>query len=81
MMATAALIQPIIFKISAASQFCDIITAFNVMAFYYNMTIILCRWLICFMAFKLCRCLFSESYAFKVAGNNERAARALASSY
>ena len=71
MMAMAAWIEPVVFRISAASQFCDILTAFNVMAFCYNLTIIHSRWMTCFMAFKRCRCMYSESYAFQMAGNME----------
>ena len=64
--ALATWFRPMMFRLSEQSEFCDIISAFNVFAFIYNVTIILNRWMTCFIAFKRCRCFFDLRYAIQV---------------
>ena len=62
-MALAAWMRPIMFQVSQLTDHCNIVMAFHIFAFVYNLTIILNRWLTCFMSFKKCRCLFDLAYA------------------
>ena len=71
-MALGSWINPIVLLSGRSTRYCDIIFTYNLVAFVYNVTIILNRWLTFFMAFKRCRTLYSTSYALKVVGKNSR---------
>ena len=71
-MALAAWMRPIMFQISQLTYHCNIILAYDIFAFVYNLTIILNRWLTCFMSFKRCRCLFDLAYAVELKRKSTR---------
>ena len=65
-MATAAWMRPLTLEISSIWNHCHLVAIYNVLAYYYNVTIILNRWLTCFMAYKRCRCVFSAAYSLRL---------------
>ena len=62
LMAVAAWLRPLTLLISASFSHCHLSAIYDVLAFVYNVSIILNRWLTCFMTYKRCRCLFSTTY-------------------